>query len=532
MRILIYTIFFLSFSSFIYGQQFVKDGIYADGRLEIGGTAALTKYFGEFTDNNVGFAGGFFTRYLIPGVPEIGLGARLGHGSLLYDRRYKSKFGSDFYRQFPKRIFPDADARTYEKKTKITTFDFLLFVNMFPRSRVNYYLFFGYSALSFQNDDINVFRRVEFPGKEVYPDFKDEDEFDFHLVGGIGIDFFAFRDLSVGIYTNYRMLTTDLLDGYAQINDEGEPTNTDGIAELGFKLSYHLFSDDDPDNDGLDNDEERELGTNPYEADTDGDGLSDYDEVKVHKTDPFKRDTDSDGLTDREEIDLGTDAFSSDTDDDGLSDYEEVKVQETNPLLADSDRDGLKDLEEISIGSDPMNGDTDGDGIKDGEDECPNVFGLKILKGCPQTDPLVKEKVVRDTVYVEQEPDTVVIVQEIEKIKKGETYKPKGIHFKTGSAEIRVESELILDDIVNWLRSNSKIKVEIQGHTDSQGSEDYNLKLSKDRAESVKNYLVRKGIDTNRLTTEGYGESKLLDSSGSDKAMAKNRRIEFKIIED
>ena len=106
----------------------------------------------------------------------------------------------------------------------------------------------------------------------------------------------------------------------------------------------------------------------------------------------------------------------------------------------------------------------------------------------------------------------------------------KGIHFLTGSAEIRVESELILDDIANWLEREKDIKIEIQGHTDQEGNEDVNMRLSIDRAEAVMFYLIKKGISPTRLQAKGFGESKPLDTSGTKKAMAKNRRIEFKII--
>jgi outer membrane protein OmpA-like peptidoglycan-associated protein len=179
-----------------------------------------------------------------------------------------------------------------------------------------------------------------------------------------------------------------------------------------------------------------------------------------------------------------------------------------------------------------MNGDTDGDGIPDLRDKCPSVFGIKLLDGCPQTEALVKEIQVRDTIRVQSPPDTVIIVQEIERIKKGDTYKPKGIHFVTGSAEIRVESELILDDIADWLKRNKNISVEVQGHTDRVGSDAANMKLSKERAESVMFYLIKNGVSPTRLSAKGFGESMPLDTSGTDKGTAKNRRIEFKIIEN
>ena len=153
---LINTFFFVFFVFSIntYSQSFVKEGIYADGRLEVGATGSMTKYFGEFTDNNVGLAGGFFTRYFFPYVPELAIGARAGFGYLNYERRYINRLGSDFYRQFPREYFLDADRRAYERSTKITTVDLLLFVNLLPRSQINYYIFGGFSVLSFQNQDI------------------------------------------------------------------------------------------------------------------------------------------------------------------------------------------------------------------------------------------------------------------------------------------------------------------------------------------------------------------------------------------
>jgi hypothetical protein len=104
-------------------------------------------------------------------------------------------------------------------------------------------------------------------------------------------------------------------------------------------------------------------------VDTDGDGLTDYEELYVYFTDRFDSDTDDDGLIDGDEIDNSTDPFDSDSDDDGLLDGEEVNTYFTDPLDDDSDDDGLTDLEEINTYfTDPLDDDTDDDWLTDGEE--------------------------------------------------------------------------------------------------------------------------------------------------------------------
>jgi hypothetical protein len=104
--------------------------------------------------------------------------------------------------------------------------------------------------------------------------------------------------------------------------------------------------------------------------DSDGDGLTDYDELKVFNTNYLDADSDGDGLSDGDEVNIyGTDPLDADTDGDGLSDGDEVNIYGTDPLDADTDGDGLSDGDEISIyGTDPLNTDTDGDGVSDGDE--------------------------------------------------------------------------------------------------------------------------------------------------------------------
>lgn len=121
----------------------------------------------------------------------------------------------------------------------------------------------------------------------------------------------------------------------------------------------------DSDGDGLTNNEEIQLGTDPNNPDTDADGLNDGDEVRVWRTDPLNPDTDGDGLRDGDEVQRRTDPLNPDTDRDGLRDGDEV-TRRTDPLNPDTDGDGLNDGREIELGTDPLNPDSDNDRLRDG----------------------------------------------------------------------------------------------------------------------------------------------------------------------
>ena len=123
----------------------------------------------------------------------------------------------------------------------------------------------------------------------------------------------------------------------------------------------------DSDGDGLTDDEERQIGTDPLNPDTDGDALGDGDEVKNRGTDPLNPDTDTDLLADGEEVTRGTDPLRPDTDGDALIDGQEVPLG-TDPLNPDTDGDALLDGQEIQLGTNPLNPDTDADMLPDGEE--------------------------------------------------------------------------------------------------------------------------------------------------------------------
>ncbi|MCK5878516.1 MAG: OmpA family protein [Holophagae bacterium] len=102
-----------------------------------------------------------------------------------------------------------------------------------------------------------------------------------------------------------------------------------------------------------------------------------------------------------------------------------------------------------------------------------------------------------------------------------------GILFELDKSSLQIKSNKQLGHIVTLLRQNADLKLEVQGHTDDQGSHEYNLKLSQARAETVINYLGLFGIDITRLVPRGFGESRPVVSNGTEEGRAKNRRVEL-----
>jgi outer membrane protein OmpA-like peptidoglycan-associated protein len=106
----------------------------------------------------------------------------------------------------------------------------------------------------------------------------------------------------------------------------------------------------------------------------------------------------------------------------------------------------------------------------------------------------------------------------------------ESVHFKTDRAEIEDRSFELLDNVAAVLSSYDKLKIEVEGHTDSQGDDGYNKKLSQRRAEAVVEYLVKQGIDQARLTGRGFGEEKPIAGNNTEEGRAQNRRVVFAIV--
>ena len=131
---------------------------------------------------------------------------------------------------------------------------------------------------------------------------------------------------------------------------------------------------------------------------------------------------------------------------------------------------------------------------------------------------------------VDQKVTTIKdIKMEIDEIKVGKAFTIDDILFATDSYELSGDSKFILDQFIKFLNENPSVKVTIQGHTDDLGDNAHNKELSANRARSVMEYLISKGVDTNRLKSEGYGESKPKVPNNSDYNRAQNRRTDFLI---
>lgn len=337
----------------------------------------------------------------------------------------------------------------------------------------------------------------------------------------VGFEAFVNKNSSVTFDFGYRLIDP---------NTDNLPDGSDAftVVKFGYTMYFGSNDDDDDDGDGLTNGQERELGTNPNSPDTDGDGLSDKDEVLIYKTNPAKADTDGDGLSDGDEVwRFRTDPNKPDTDNDGLSDGAEISTYNTDPLKPDTDGDGLTDGEEVlTYHTDPLKADTDGDGVTDaneilayhtdplkadtdggGVDD-----GTEIRRG---TNPLVKSDDIppqKESVPLPQVGDAIILDQ---------------IKFGSWSAHITPPIEFAMGKILEMMALNPDIEIEIRSYTDDRGGKARNAKVSQERADALKKWLEARGISSERITAKGFGQENPVAPNTSEEGREKNRRVEF-----
>lgn len=118
----------------------------------------------------------------------------------------------------------------------------------------------------------------------------------------------------------------------------------------------------------------------------------------------------------------------------------------------------------------------------------------------------------------------------LQPIEVGVTVRLRNVYFDFDKTTLKSESFSELNKVVDFLQRNGSVEIEIAGHTDSKGSDDYNRNLSQGRCQSVVDYLVSQGIESYRLTPRGYGEAKPIDTNDTDDGRANNRRVEFTVL--
>ncbi|HVY31117.1 MAG TPA: OmpA family protein [Polyangiaceae bacterium] len=188
----------------------------------------------------------------------------------------------------------------------------------------------------------------------------------------------------------------------------------------------------------------------------------------------------------------------------------------------------------------PGNSDRDGDGIPDVDDQCPDKAEdkdkIQDEDGCPEDDadkdgiPDVQDKCPTEPGKRSAIAEKFGCPSLIEMGSDGSVQLLKPIEFETGRATIKAVSFPILDEVLDLMKSRPSMRIGIYGHTDSKGLPANNLKLSKDRAAAVRNYILGKGIAASRLESEGFGQTKPVADNNTDEGRSKNRRVEFKIL--
>lgn len=136
-----------------------------------------------------------------------------------------------------------------------------------------------------------------------------------------------------------------------------------------------------------------------------------------------------------------------------------------------------------------------------------------------------------DSVWINSAEVTPVIKDMyLQPIEVGLTVRLKNVYFDFDKTTLKPESFVELDKVVDFLQKNPTVEIEIAGHTDFKGTDEYNFNLSQGRCQSVVDYIVSLGIDSYRLTPHGYGESKPIDTNETDAGRANNRRVEFTVL--
>ena len=320
---------------------------------------------------------------------------------------------------------------------------------------------------------------------------------------------------------------------------------------------YSLEGCPDADNDGITDAKDKcpdVAGILDFDGcpDTDEDGIIDQNDLcpNVKGLPEFNGcpDSDGDGITDQDDLcpkSAGSIKMQGcpDQDEDGIADKDDncptvAGTRDNNgcPYI-DSDGDGIIDESDNCPGTKgPIENqgcpylDSDSDSIPDKDDDCPSIPGLKVFRGCPDTDGdgiSDKYDLCPTLPGIAQNNGCPEIKKEEQEIIRKAF---DNLEFESGRSVIKKASLESLDGLADVMMKRSEFKLSLSGHTDNVGKPESNLSLSKNRTLAVKNYLVKKGVVSERIKTEWFGQSQPVADNTTPEGRQKNRRVEMKIF--
>lgn len=157
-----------------------------------------------------------------------------------------------------------------------------------------------------------------------------------------------------------------------------------------------------------------------------------------------------------------------------------------------------------------------------------SIFGSSKYQVTAEAEGYIPRTVIVDP----KQANSNLIIRNIELTSTGGTIVLSHLIFAQGKAVIDPKSFQELDEVVAMLKENSKMEIQLEGHTDNRGNADANLKLSQSRVDAVKKYMVSKGIGKDRIKTKAFGGTKAIATEDTEEARAKNRRVEMRVLKD
>lgn len=350
---------------------------------------------------------------------------------------------------------------------------------------------------------------------------------------GAGMLQYTLEDYAVG--SNPRFSESDTVGAF-QIGTGFHIPYTDQVS---FSVDYRYLTTADPD-----------LSANGAGFETEHDAHSVFAGVSV-LLGQGARDSDRDGVTDNADacpgtpvnVEVGSSGCPFDSDNDGVVDYIDscpgtlagATVDERGCAF-DSDRDGVADSNDrcpsttagVPVDRFGCELDSDGDGVPDGRDRCANTPSGTAVNAAGCRADSDGDGVTDALDQCDNTPRGVPVMSN--GCGADQSLVLEGVNFELNSAKLAPNATRILDAVARTMLESPNFSIQINGHTDSQGSAAYNRKLSQQRASSVRDYLISAGVDAGRLKATGLGESSPIASNDTADGRAQNRRVEIRVL--